>query len=309
VQEHNNDVAITILHPLPAEQLNFEDIRNALVDFLNVQMGIPTLTVQPCPHGQAYVRFSHFFHCDLLIQNSPHHFGHGTISFIAHNRAWNNRTTVFTHEVWLMLIGLNLDLWTHPLVDKAISQFGKLIVWEEDQNHLATVLVKARVSGLDAIPWFFNFTEGSDPESDCWTAQCEILLTRLLGAQAQDEDFPPEDPDVVDPNHFDFHGFGQPVHPGQGPHNHPNGPHNPFDGNAANGLNVAWAPWPHHDNDLNFATQVQNQQLLPEAQGGNNVLAEAQDEAPPLIPLQPEPVMGEIINPQGADHNQDIVDN
>jgi hypothetical protein len=56
---------------------------------------------------------------------------------------------------------------------------------------LATVLVKARVSGLDAIPWFFNFTEGSDLESNCWTAQCEILLTRLPGAQAQDEDFPP----------------------------------------------------------------------------------------------------------------------
>jgi len=69
-----------------------------------------------------------------------------------------------------MLIGLNLDLWTHPLVDKAISQFGKLIVWEEDQNHLPTVLVKARVSSLDAIPWFLNFIEGSDPKSNCLTA-------------------------------------------------------------------------------------------------------------------------------------------
>jgi len=78
----------------------------------------------------------------------------------------------------ILIFGLTL------LVDKAISQFGKLIVWEEDQNHLAIVLVKARVSGLDAIPWFFNFTEGSDPESDCWTAQCEILLNRMLGAQA-----------------------------------------------------------------------------------------------------------------------------
>jgi len=68
-----------------------------------------------------------------------------------------------------MIIGLNLDLWTHPMVDKAISQFGKPIVWEEDQNHLVTILVKARVSGLDAIPWFFNFTEGSDPDSDCNT--------------------------------------------------------------------------------------------------------------------------------------------
>lgn len=130
-----------------------------------------------------------------------------------------------------MLIGLNLDLWTDPLVDKAISQFGKLIVWEEDQNCLATVLVKARVSGLDAIPWFFNFTEGPDPESDYWTCQCKILLTRLLGAQAQDEDFPPDDPDDIDPNNFEFFGFGQ---PGQGPPFQPAGPPNNFNGNAAN---------------------------------------------------------------------------
>lgn len=73
-------------------------------------MGFPTLTIQPCPHGQAYVRFAHLFHRDLLIQNGPHQFGNVHISFIPHNRAWNNITTIFTHEVWLMLIGLNLDL-------------------------------------------------------------------------------------------------------------------------------------------------------------------------------------------------------
>lgn len=50
VQEHTNDMAIAILHPLPAEQLNFENIRNALIDFLNVHLGFPTLTIQPCPH-------------------------------------------------------------------------------------------------------------------------------------------------------------------------------------------------------------------------------------------------------------------
>lgn len=167
VQERNNDMAIAFLNPLPQQPMDFEEIRATLDNFLAVHLGIPTIQIQPCPHGQAYVRFSHLFHRDVLIQNSPHQFGLGTISFIPHNRAWNNRTAVFTHEVWLLLIGLNLDLWTDPLVDKAISQFGKLIVWEEDQDHLATVLVKARVSGLDAIPWFFNFTEGSDPESDC----------------------------------------------------------------------------------------------------------------------------------------------
>jgi len=45
VQEHNNDVAIARLHPLSQEQMNFEDIRNVLEDFLHVHLGIPTLII------------------------------------------------------------------------------------------------------------------------------------------------------------------------------------------------------------------------------------------------------------------------
>jgi len=170
--------------------MDFDDIRNALADFLNVQMRIPYQSIQPCPFGQAYVTFTHL----------SHRKGNLHLSFIPHNRAWNNRTTIYTHDVWLMLVGLNLDLWSYPLVDKAVSQFGKLIVWEEDHNHMARALVKARVTRLLAIPWFLNFSEGEDPKSDSWTIQCEIILTRILGAMPQDEDFPPEDPDDVDPN-------------------------------------------------------------------------------------------------------------
>jgi hypothetical protein len=106
------------------------------------------------------------------------------------------------------LIGLNLDLWSYSLVDKAVSQFGKLIVWEEDHNHMSRTLVKASVTGLDAIPWFLNFSEGEEPESDSWTVQTEIILTKMLGAMPQDEDFLPDDPNDVDPHHFDFFGFG-----------------------------------------------------------------------------------------------------
>lgn len=125
---------------------------------------------------------------------------------------------VYTHEVWLMLIGLNLDIWICELVDKVVGQFGKLMVWEEDHNQLAHALIKARVVGLDAIPWFFNFSEGKDPVSNGWTVQCEIINTRMLGAQPQYEDFPPNDRNDIDPNHFDFFGFGQ---SGRGP----NDPH------------------------------------------------------------------------------------
>jgi hypothetical protein len=120
---------------------------------------MPTQSIQPCPFEQAYVTFSHMSHRDFLINAGPRQFGNLHISFVAHDRGWINRTAIYTHEVWLLLIGLNLDLWSYSLVDKAVSQFGKLIVWEEDHNHMGHTLVKARVSGLDVVPWFLNFLE------------------------------------------------------------------------------------------------------------------------------------------------------
>ena len=48
---------------------------------------------------------------------------------------------------------------------------------------MARALVKVRVTGLEDIPWFFNFLEGETSESDSWTVQCEIISTRMLGAQ------------------------------------------------------------------------------------------------------------------------------
>lgn len=49
---------------------------------------------------------------------------------------------------------------------------------------MARALVKVRVTGLDEIPWFFNFSEGENPESDSWIVQCEIISITMLGAQA-----------------------------------------------------------------------------------------------------------------------------
>jgi len=141
-----------------------------------------------------------------------------------------------------MIIGLNLDLWNYSLVEKVVSQFGKLMVWEEDHSHQARTLVKVRVTSLDVLPWFLNFSEGEEPKSDSWTVQCEIILARMLGTQPEDEDFPPNDPDDVDPNNFDFFGFGQ---PGNGPAAPPppNGPDQPLGPFNVDQVNQAWAPW------------------------------------------------------------------
>jgi hypothetical protein len=207
VPQSNNDLAIVQLHPMPVAHVNFMDIRNVIEDFLHEQ-NIGFRSMQLTPLGQAYVRFNYMHERDMLIHNSPHPYGNGTISFTPHNRAWNNRTAMMTHEVWIMMLGLNLDLWTQPLVEKIVSSFGKMLVWEEDHYNQVRAIVKIRVASLDEIPWFFVFTEGVAFETDSWSVQCEILQTNMLGAAPQDEEFPPDDDDF-NPNHFIYHGYGQ----------------------------------------------------------------------------------------------------
>lgn len=118
------------------------------------------------------------------------------------------------HEVWLMFLGFNVDHWNNRLVDKAMGDWGGLVTWEEDLNCISRILVKAKVVALDEIPWFIYCSENEDFEDDTWVIQCEVLQTRMLGAQPEDEDEPPIDPDDINPNLFDFFGYGK---PGQGP--------------------------------------------------------------------------------------------
>lgn len=230
-----------------------------LDDFLRNQKDVSYRTMQPCPYGQAFVRFNYIHERDLLIQQSPHQFGNGTVSFIAHDRAWNHRMAAMTHEVWCMMLGLDLDLWTRPLVEKVVSSFGQLLIWEEDHYFMSRAIVKVRVSSLEEIPWFFVFTEGVNLESDSWSVQCEVLQATILGNGAQDEDFPPDDVDF-DPNDFHYHGFGQPS----------NGPPPPPPVQLA-------APNVEH---------LQATGWSPRPQQG----AQALDVAPDLVPLQPDVV-------------------
>lgn len=166
VAQRNTDMATAVLQPMPQGPVNFTNIYNILDDFLRNIRSIDFRSMQPCPFGQAYVRFNLIFEIDLLIQTSPHQYGNGTISLLPHNHAWNNRTALMTHEVWIMMLGLNLDLWTQPLIVKAISSFGRLMIWEEDHFYLSRAMVKVRVSSLEDMPWFFVFTEGTNFESN-----------------------------------------------------------------------------------------------------------------------------------------------
>jgi len=186
------------------------------------------------------------------------------------------------YDVWLMLLGFNVDYWEQKDIEKAISDFGKLLVWEEDPIHLARIIVKARVVDLTEIPWFLVCSEGEDFEGDSWTAQCEILQVRQLGGGPLGEDEPPNRPNGVQPTMFEFFGFGQ---PGQGPNqeggNPPDNPQANLDLNEAladqplEGENAqGWGLWPNQDNK---PVQVQNVNqlnapVIPQDQPGNDFI-------------------------------------
>ena len=99
----NSDLAIAIIHPLPALQVSFTSIRELLDDFLRNHRQVGFRSIQPCPYGQAFVRLNYYHDRDFHEQNNPHAYGNYQISFKAHNRRRNNRTTVMNYDVWLML--------------------------------------------------------------------------------------------------------------------------------------------------------------------------------------------------------------
>ncbi|CAD6219555.1 unnamed protein product [Miscanthus lutarioriparius] len=101
VPQRSNDLAVAYLQPMPLGPINFMAVHNIIEDFLR-NRGIGFRSLQPCPFGQAYVRFNYIFERDLLIQEGPHHYGNGTISFVPQNKAWNNRTAIMTHEARML---------------------------------------------------------------------------------------------------------------------------------------------------------------------------------------------------------------
>jgi hypothetical protein len=194
--KRNPDVAIVTTNPLPQHQVAFNNIRDVLHDFLHNHARVDYTFIQPCPFGQAYVKFVYFHDRDQLIHNSPHQFGDVFISFVEHDRGANHRAVTLNHEVWLMLLGTNIDFWSDVHMNKLLGDHGHIIAWEEDPNHIARVLVKARVVNLEEIPWFIVSTEGPGFNGDSWTIQVEIIQTRMLGGLGPDEDIPPGPDDI-----------------------------------------------------------------------------------------------------------------
>lgn len=84
--------------------------------------------------GKALARFRNVFDRDnLIVLGSQQTLGYHIHSY-KDNEAWNFRALNFNRECWIMLLGFHLDFWAHDHIQNAIESFGRLLMWEPNQN-------------------------------------------------------------------------------------------------------------------------------------------------------------------------------
>jgi hypothetical protein len=74
-----------------------------------------------------------------------------------------------------MLLGFPLDYWNSGDIQSVIASFGRIILWENDRNNLARLMVCARVTDFQDVPHFLVLTDAEGEQGQYWTVQCEVV--------------------------------------------------------------------------------------------------------------------------------------
>lgn len=185
-------------------------VRNIVRDFLDGRH-VNHRAVLPSHLGQAYVRFHHAYDRDNMVRLSPIPFGNIHISFTKHNEGRNWRRIFFNDECWMTLLGFSEDYKSERHIQNAISEFGRIILWEESDSFPGRLMVRARVISGHEVPQFLVYSDPLDVNGDSWTIQCEVMQYHPLGQGPPVEDPMPDELELENVVPFDFFGLGQPV--------------------------------------------------------------------------------------------------
>jgi len=90
----------------------------------------------PCHLGQAYVRFAHAYDRDNLVSQSPLVFGNKL------------EKGFFNEECWVMMLGFPEDYKCERHIQNVVSDFGRLILWEEREGYPGRIMVRVRVTSI-----------------------------------------------------------------------------------------------------------------------------------------------------------------
>ncbi|KAM0922748.1 hypothetical protein ACQ4PT_005977 [Festuca glaucescens] len=158
--------------------------------------------------GTALVQFVDVATRDAAMARSPFFMGDSTMRVIKHNRGLNHRNCTFTHDAWVMMMNYPLGAWTVEKVREAVSEFGKLLVWNRDTSNRARIIVKIRVPDILEIPISHVICDSTDDQGhgDSWIVVNYILHSDLIAGPGGNED--PLPPHGANPHPFPALPFG-----------------------------------------------------------------------------------------------------
>ena len=75
-----------------------------------------------------------------------------TFSFVRHDEGLNMRLPVFAYEAWVLFLAFPPDYLTEHYINKAVSHFGKLILWHRPNESKSRVLVRVLLKNTSLVP-------------------------------------------------------------------------------------------------------------------------------------------------------------
>lgn len=183
--QHNEDLAIIKLQSVVHKD-DFDSLATALRSFFEDVHEVHIAEVQPCPLGDAYVRFNSALEREKFL-GPLFSFGPYAMRVIKHDEADNAHSFNLDREAWVMLLGFPEDLKTTQTVAKAVSSFGILVDWHD--STLARVVAKVYLNDFAKIPDSMKVNAGLPPKGKSWTSACYALKKNFVPTPRDEEGF------------------------------------------------------------------------------------------------------------------------
>ena len=130
------------------------------------------------PFVVGLLQFDNALVLDHLIATSPHTLGEThTFSIMRHDAGPNMRTPAIEREAWVLLLGFPLDYQTEHYIIKAVSCFGRLILWHRPGFKKSRVLVRVLINEVALCPFSLVIKRFTDISGlgKSWTVPVYIL--------------------------------------------------------------------------------------------------------------------------------------
>lgn len=181
---YNEDLAIVKLQPWVHKE-DFTDLESTLRTFFEEMHQVRVADIQPCPLGDAFVRFNSPLEREKFL-GPEFSFGSYSMKVIKHDDGDNARSYDLDRDAWVMILAFPEDLKIGITIAKAISGFGILVDWHDN---LAPVVAKVYLNEFAKIPSSVKVNAGLPQKGCSWTLPCYVLKKSNLVSPPNEEAF------------------------------------------------------------------------------------------------------------------------